>query len=137
MFFICLLNAQKCLQTLKHSIKVFNERLFDVFYFQLHCCGTHGFDDYKNTTKWDKKVVLLNSAGKAESVTAVVPLSCCRLEDPSKFPNELDKLKFKDAKKCVTAPTNATAYEQVCIHSSFQIDWNIPTPLSFEFNGNH
>ena len=29
MFFTCLFNVHKCLQTLKHSIKVFNERMVD------------------------------------------------------------------------------------------------------------
>ena len=29
--FTCLLNVHKCLQTLKHNIKVFNEHFFDVY----------------------------------------------------------------------------------------------------------
>lgn len=82
---------------------------WDMTQFSLQCCGTHGFDDYKNATAWNHKVSILSANGTEESITAKVPLSCCKMKDPSVFPKELEKLRFLDAQKCLTAPSNATA----------------------------
>ncbi len=80
----------------------------------MECCATNNYTDYSRSTSWTtKNYTIPTSGGGSKTVVAVVPISCCKVDDPSKFPDKMDEMKFTDLEGCLTNPTSTTVNEQV------------------------
>ena len=59
-------------------------------------------------------------------IKSVVPLMCCRMEDPKYFPNEMSQVEFLDIGKCIKHGNKQfinmeTCYDAVSIHTTISV----------------
>ena len=58
---------------------------------QFQCCGVNGSASFNALTPvWNNNYTI-----GSVSVNAEVPLSCCTIKDPSKFPTDLGSIEFE------------------------------------------
>lgn len=71
------------------------ENVWNAIQWSLKCCGVYNYLDYSNYTDWTKATC----DGAPCATPTIVPLSCCKRKDTSKWPQQLTD--YEDYSKCL------------------------------------
>ena len=63
---------------------------------QLECCGAYNYTDFAAATVWNNSYT---SSGV--TINAIVPPTCCKVDDISLFPGSLDEITFDNLADCL------------------------------------
>jgi hypothetical protein len=80
----------------------------------LSCCGANSHTDFVSmATKWNR-TYSLNVGGSLVNYNAVVPPSCCKIVDKTKFPADIPGITFTDLEGCITAASDVGTNKLNC-----------------------
>jgi len=80
------------------------------------CCGLMGPNDFSYASKWNKDVSYTDGAKVVHNVTAVVPITCCKLRKAPQF-EQITKITvddFVDLKDCLMTGSEASTNRKGC-----------------------
>lgn len=87
---------------------------WDAAHVGFDCCGMNNHTDFTDyATVWNNKYNF-TYGGSTYSISAKVPVSCCKIVDKSKFPGDLANLQFVNISECLTNPTDYTTNTAGC-----------------------
>jgi len=86
---------------------------WDAIQISLKCCAVTDYSEYQNVTNW----VNTYTDGDTTINDAKVPISCCKMQDPNAFPNDMEDIAFVDMWTCLENPSSENANIVGCYQS--------------------
>ncbi|ELU15635.1 hypothetical protein CAPTEDRAFT_187109 [Capitella teleta] len=81
---------------------------WDYAQIQLKCCGVSNKTDWAGATQWPASY---NISGVPTAAT--VPITCCVMDDPTKFPDAISEVTFTDLSTCLSTGNDPAAHTTV------------------------
>lgn len=101
----------------------------DYVQISLQCCGATNYTDYDTALNWSRDYNMTASDGSLVNITdPMVPITCCKLNNPTAWPTNVADLTFVDLEECLTMASDnstntASCYNEVLdlLHQYTQI----------------